>query len=422
MRIGVMTFTTPWGGGAFQYESLVLDALARLHKSNRHVVEYLFMSALWSNFAWLGTGEVTLRGIPLKLAYEPFELAREIFGALGDAAGGGLSPDLVRLVQHRASAKGVDEADWLFMTAPTELGQMAGKPYVMPIHDLQHRLQQHFPEVSDDGEFNRREFLYRNACRGATMILVDSEVGKEDVLACYGDVIEPDRISVVPFAPAIATDSVTDPATLAEVRARYHLPERFFFYPAQFWQHKNHLRIVEALSLIADKFGTAPAIAFTSTAADNNQKAAYEALLRRIADLDLSAQVHFLGYLPAEDLAPLYSQAVALVMPTFFGPTNIPVLEAWSCGCPVITSDIRGVRDQAGDAALLVDPNSVEAIAGAMARVWSDEALRQDLIRRGHARSHDLAQYDFHARIDDVVEEMCARVASARTPSAHGFS
>ena len=73
----------------------------------------------------------------------------------------------------------------------------------------------------------------------------------------------------------------------------------------------------------------------------------------------------------------------ALVMPTFFGPTNIPILEAWAFGCPVLTSDIRGIREQVGDAAVLVNPRSVEAIADGIYRLWTDENLGRMLGERG---------------------------------------
>ena len=79
--------------------------------------------------------------------------------------------------------------------------------------------------------------------------------------------------------------------------------------------------------------------------------------------MGLEGELRYLGYVPDEDMSGLYAGAVALVMPTFFGPTNIPVVEAWTFGCPVLTSDIRRIREQAGNAAVLVDPRSVEAIA-----------------------------------------------------------
>jgi hypothetical protein len=69
----------------------------------------------------------------------------------------------------------------------------------MSVYDLNHRLQPEFPEVSAFGEFDRREYLYENVCRYATLVVVDSEVGKEDLLRFYGHLIDEDRIRILPY-------------------------------------------------------------------------------------------------------------------------------------------------------------------------------------------------------------------------------
>ena len=86
-------------------------------------------------------------------------------------------------------------------------------------------------------------------------------------------------------------------------------------------------------------------------------------------------------------------------MPTFFGPTNIPVLEAWAFGCPVLTSDIRGVREQVGDAALLADPTSVEAIADGIHRLWTDRELGHTLSNLGRRRLAAYTPEDYLRRL-----------------------
>jgi len=99
-------------------------------------------------------------------------------------------------------------------------------PFVMPIFDLNHRLQTEFPEVSALGEYNRREYLYINACRFATFVLVDSEAGKDDVLRFYGDHIGEHRIRILPYYPAIGKKPLPDQQDRARVAAKYQLPKR----------------------------------------------------------------------------------------------------------------------------------------------------------------------------------------------------
>jgi glycosyltransferase involved in cell wall biosynthesis len=286
-----------------------------------------------------------------------------------------------------------------------------GPPYVMVVHDLQHRLQPEFPEVSADGEWERREEFFRRAIGGAAMIVTDSEVGKEDVLSFYGTCgITPDRIEVLPFVPAPYLSVERADEERRRVSDLYHLPERYLFYPAQFWPHKNHARILRALALIQQQHGLKIPIVFCGSRPDAVRERTYQELVELTARLELDDQVRHLGYASDEDMSGLYAGATALIMPTFFGPTNIPVLEAWAFGCPVLTSDIRGIREQAGDAALLADPRSEQAIADAMHRLWTDGDLRLQLGQRGRRRLASYTPADFSRRFGEILANTKSRV------------
>ena len=126
--------------------------------------------------------------------------------------------------------------------------------------------------------------------------------------------------------------------------------------------------------------------------------------------LGLNHQVYMLGYVPDEEISALYAGATALVMPTFFGPTNIPFLEAWAMECPVLTSRIRGIVEQVGDAALTVDPRSVEEIAEGIRRLWTDENLRRALIARGRAKLQSFTPHDFRHRLKAILDEVTVKV------------
>lgn len=128
----------------------------------------------------------------------------------------------------------------------------------------------------------------------------------------------------------------------------------------------------------------------------------------------MADRILFPGYVPDQDMAGLYAGAAALLMPTFFGPSNIPVLEAWAYGCPVITSDIHGIREQCGDAALLVDPSSVEAIANGVYRVCSDQTLPKMLVAKGRERLSTYTRDDYIARLCDILDEAKRRFENIR--------
>jgi glycosyltransferase involved in cell wall biosynthesis len=194
----------------------------------------------------------------------------------------------------------------------------------------------------------------------------------------------------------------------------YELPDRFVFYPAQFWAHKNHLRLVEAVRRLRAEL---PDLRLVLAGSKKNGYAAVE---RKVKSDRLDQVVHFLGFVPERDLAMLYRRAVALVLPTFFGPTNIPPLEAFVAGCPVAASRIYGMPEQLGDAALYFDPLSVDEIAGVLRRLWTDDALRSQLRARGRARSAAWGAPQFNQRFATIIETLLGedRRAESRTCGA----
>ncbi|NQV18415.1 MAG: glycosyltransferase [Armatimonadetes bacterium] len=121
---------------------------------------------------------------------------------------------------------------------------------------------------------------------------------------------------------------------------------------------------------------------------------------------DLNEQIYKLNFVCNEDLVALYKKTVALVMPTFFGPTNIPQLEAFALGCPVITSDIYGIPDQVGDAALLVNPSDYSDIANKIKIIWNDKSIRQKLVRKGYKKDIEWNQKQFSLKLGSIIEEI----------------
>jgi glycosyltransferase involved in cell wall biosynthesis len=200
------------------------------------------------------------------------------------------------------------------------------------------------------------------------------------------------------------------------VKERYQLPDDYLFYPAQFWPHKNHIGIVRALAILKNERRLVPPVLFCGAASDEIREQNYAALQIEARELGVSDQIHYIGYVPDGDMSALYTGASALVMPTFFGPTNIPVLEAWACGCPVLTSDIRGIREQVGDAALLADPASPEAIADAIARIITDNELRDRLISSGMARLASYSPEEYGLRLRQILNETITQIRR-RAPS-----
>ncbi|MFC2043785.1 glycosyltransferase family 4 protein [Chloroflexota bacterium] len=289
-------------------------------------------------------------------------------------------------------------------TAPTHLSFKLKTPFILPVHDLQHRLNPQFPEVSADGIWEDREYLYSNAVAKATAILVDSEISKEDILKFY--LTDEKKVKVLPYVPPNYLQRSYAEKELLEVRLKYHLPSRFLFYPANFWPHKNHKLIIEALRQLREDHNLQVPVVFTGS-----RKVDYSVFDETWGLCDkygLIEQIHYLGYVSNEDMGSLYKLADALVMPTFFGSTNIPYVEAFILGCPVIAANIRGVKEQIGDAGLLVDVNSSKELAEAILKIWSDENLREVLRQKGFARIKQWDLYRFSVTLNQIIDEATA--------------
>jgi glycosyltransferase involved in cell wall biosynthesis len=429
MHIAVVPHSQPSLGGAFQYSLAMLDALAEISRAAEGDRYTLLLRSRRErlDFARYGT-RFALARLPVSPSERLVDAVKASVGEgwlrhaikrtlyrLAPASGNG--PDRVRSngAVHRLLKRcGVE---WTLYTTPSAQSFEAGLPYVMPVFDLQHRLQPEFQEVSAYGEWERREYLYRNGTRHATLILADSDVGKEDILHYYETYgATPDRVKVLRYAPAPYLSRDVLPQERMQVRSSYQLPERYLFYPAQLWPHKNHVRLVQAMGLLKEEKGIAIHIVLCGTYSGAIRTAVFKEMMREAHRLRITQQIHYLGYVPNSAMSALYAEAVGLVMPTFFGPTNIPIAEAWLFGCPVLASDIRGAREQLGDAGLLVDPRSVEAIAEGLYRLWEDEELRAELAQRGTQRLAAYSRKDFCVKLGEIIAETNLRVREQSSP------
>jgi glycosyltransferase involved in cell wall biosynthesis len=269
-------------------------------------------------------------------------------------------------------------------------------PCIVPVWDLQHRLQPYFPEVSFSGEWENREKYYAKVLRKATLIITGTKVGKAEIESFYQ--IPKDRIKVIPF---FTPQYTSDAAPANNIFSKYNIPEKYLFYPAQFWPHKNHIGLLLAVKCLKEKHNLEIPLVLVGSDQGNESY-----VKEMVEELDLSDRVHFLGFVPQYDMPDLYRNAFALSFISFFGPDNLPPLEAMSLGCPVIAAAVSGAEEQLGDAALLVDPKQPEEIARAIKSLFEDTSLRQKLINSGLIRANQWTVNDYVKEIMTSIDEI----------------
>lgn len=273
-------------------------------------------------------------------------------------------------------------------------------PYITTVWDLQHRLQPYFPEVSDHGQWDVREQEHATTLRRATVVLTGTDVGKAEIEQFYQ--VPSERIRVLPFpVPQFVLEGC--PESDQQILDTYCLQNNYLFYPAQFWAHKNHVNLLLAVQWLRDQHNLVFPIVFSG--ADQGNLSYVREL---VEEFGLSDQVKFLGFVPQKDLIILYRNALALTFVTFFGPDNLPPLEAFALGCPVIASNVAGAQEQLGDAALLVDPKDPKQIAAAIKLLWEDSELRQTLIDRGKVRSSQQTRENYVRSVFAILDEFAA--------------
>lgn len=372
-RIGIYLERKPESGGAYQYCLAMLKALSQFPKNEFEI------TALCTYEDW-------------KTVTEPMgirtEVVRKNFAekALHYAMERIVSVEFYRKycqALHPLARKLKElSADVCIYPCGDKISFMVTTPSIITVFDLMHRYLTEFPEIVDAKIYKSRERSYRNIAKYSEMIFVDSEVGKEHMADCYGETsnLKKELENKTKVLPMIAPDYVYE-SVGKEYYNRPDVFEKYIFYPAQFWKHKNHKNLLLAVGALKKK-GLEVNLVLCGSG-----KNAYEEVMRIIGEQELGGQVKILGYVTNEEMVALYQYARALVMPTYGGPTNIPQLEAFVLGCPVATSGIFGIPAQVGDAALLFHPENVDEIADCVERLWTDDTLCEELRQKGYERA-----------------------------------
>ncbi|MES2353046.1 MAG: glycosyltransferase family 1 protein [Pseudomonadota bacterium] len=235
-------------------------------------------------------------------------------------------------------------------------------PALAWLADFQHRrLRNQFGVKA----YWRRDLGFRAQVASGRIIMLSSEDARADCEVFYPDSVG--RTVVVPFAvPAQNSDQLSTDV----IRHKYGLPENFLFLPNQFWQHKNHLTIIEALKVLQTTSSNI-VVAASGNPVDQRHPALFESLKKRVAALGLEDQFRFLGMIPYSDLVALMRGCTALVNPSLFEGWSTTVEEAKSLGVPLVLSDLNVHREQAGDGAIYFKRDSPESAAQALAEALS---------------------------------------------------
>ncbi len=241
-------------------------------------------------------------------------------------------------------------------------------PFVVLIYDLGY----FHPALNAYKTFETiyMKIILRYAAQKAFLIWAISEFTRQEVLNILG--VPPSKVHTIHLAPDPRYKPITNKKILEHIRKKYNLQRPFIFYPTSISPRKNIRRLLYAFKSLLSKIPHHLYLTGGIAWKHRTEK-------RLLSEPDIAQRVHLLGQVPPEDMPALYSLAEFVVYPSLFEGFGLPIVEAFRCGTPVLTSKSTSLPEVAGEAALFVDPYDVSSIEEGILRLATDSELRARL-------------------------------------------
>lgn len=280
-----------------------------------------------------------------------------------------------------------------------QLGAHTPMPTIGWIPDFQHR---RIPEFFSKAELARREreFIEILSC---SRVIVSSVDAQNDLITFYPKFAQQSR--VLQFVPDI--DSKMSIPTLDEIKEKYSIQTPYFHLPNQFWLHKNHSAVIDAISKLKEQ-GERMTVLVTGNNSGYRKSDYYQSILAHVEKCGVSEEFRMIGVVPYSDLIALMRYSVALINPSFFEGWSSTVEESKALGKQIILSDIAVHREQAPERGVYFKPNKPEELAIAMKQqldCWSPDA--DELNRAKAIAALQGRRLDFARKYQDIVLELC---------------
>ena len=256
---------------------------------------------------------------------------------------------------------------------PFQEGFRTELPYIYHPHDLQHC---RYPGFFSNDQIKRRDTFWSLLARNASVVIAETEHVSNDLQTFWN--VGFDQIEILPSPPPLRSSGF-----------RQAEPDKYLLYPAAFWPHKNHSRLIDAVLLLKSQ-GVSVKFIFTGAMLGE-----YEIIKTKVLKADLADQIIFTGHLSDKEFMNLFENASGIIIPTLFESYSLPIWEAMRLGIPVASSNIDALPNQVGNAGLLFDPLNIESISTAIESIWSDAVLREKLSKASINRTADFTPVYF---------------------------
>jgi glycosyltransferase involved in cell wall biosynthesis len=280
--------------------------------------------------------------------------------------------------------------DLFFLTLPLKKSAKT----IVTIHDV---IPLVYPKHYPPGIKGKMKLLIQKfSLQGTSAVITDSVNSKKDVFK-YLNYPE-NKIQVIPLASGKEFKPITNHQSLVAVRKKYSLPDKFVLYVGDVNWNKNIAGLLKAFAkLVSSKQWSVTrrkspnteyrtpitSLVLVGDAFKDKSLPEVQELLRLIKSLKIERQVLMPGFISGKDLVAIYNLATVYCQPSFYEGFGLPVLEAMTCGCPVVASKVASLPEICGDAAVMVDPRDYNNIAKGLEKLIRDKSTRNKLIEKG---------------------------------------
>ena len=254
------------------------------------------------------------------------------------------------------------------------------------IPDFQHK---YLPEFFSNEELSSRDAEFERMAECMDKVILSSETAKDDFIRYYPQYKE--KACVLCFAPVLDFDSLNQTNKIEE---QYGVDGKFFFLPNQYWKHKNHKVVLQALRILKDE-GKFVRVISTGNTSDYRAPGHFAEIETFIKEYGLDDRYLILGMIPYADVQALAAVSLGYINPSFFEGWSTTVEEAKYRGKPILLSDLKVHREQDPRRGVLFDPNNAEDLAKKMWDLWQQPPTNEDvevLRRRNEAALQKFAR------------------------------
>ena len=376
-NIGITAFSNENTGGVLQYTQSLIDILSTYSEFN--LIVFVFKENVFET----GKSEVRILPVPSRNWYKrSVMLFQSLFIFRSE------------WIMSKSELSVFRDID--FFINPTNSlfpNFFLNKPFIFTIHDFQ---EMYYPEFFSRVDRFNRWIVKRALAKSSNHIICESNNVKNDTIKFLN--VNQNDVFVIPSPPTkIFTEHISDEKSIIQVKVKFDLPDQYIFYPAQFWKHKNHVRLVCAFEKLSKNN---PNLYLVLTGVKEND---YFNVMMKIKNLGIENKIKHLGYVNNSDLPYLYKLSKMLILPTLFESISIPIFEAFSLGVPVCCSNVLALPEQTMGAAILFDPNSEDDMVVKTQYLLDNPDLQSSLAEEGKAVIENFNYIKYKKQFDNII-------------------